>query len=170
MAHTLIAAMFDKVQRQEIVPHVHPVPGMEPLDYVALISRRFSNPCIVDTTRRVAFDGSSRHTGFLLPTVRDALKAGTPVEGLALVEALWARMCAGTREDGTVIEPNDPHWDRLTVAAEAARTAPGAWLGQTQFYGDLGENARFRDAFSQALSLIWAEGTEAALRRYLGLG
>jgi mannitol 2-dehydrogenase len=46
--------------------------------------------------------------GFVLPILRDALAAGGSVNGLALVEALWARMCAGTREDGTLIEPNDP--------------------------------------------------------------
>jgi mannitol 2-dehydrogenase len=32
---------------------------------------RFANPAIRDTTRRVAFDGSSRHTGFVLPILRD---------------------------------------------------------------------------------------------------
>lgn len=167
MAHPLIHALWHKVELDEIVPHVAPVPGRSPEDYVALIERRFSNPRIVDTTRRVAFDGSSRHTGFVLPILRAGLAAGTPVEGLALVEALWARMCAGTREDGSQIAPNDPFWDSLTARAEAARTDPAAWLAARQTYGDLAEDPRFAPAFARWLRLIWAEGTEAAITAYL---
>jgi mannitol 2-dehydrogenase len=168
MAHPLIGALFRKVAAEEIVPHVRPVPGMTPAAYVTLIERRFSNPCIVDTTRRVAFDGSSRHAGFLLPVIRDALKSGTPINGLALAEALWARMCEGSREDGSQIAPNDPFWDSLQAAAKDARRRPAAWLEQKTFYGDLADDRRFSAAFKDWLALIWSEGTEAALRKYLG--
>ena len=166
MAHPAISAMFRKVQTEEILPHVDPVPGTTPAAYLALIERRFSNPAIRDTTRRVAFDGSARHAGFLLPILREALAAGTPVEGLALVEALWARMCAGHREDGTRIEPNDPAWAGLTAAAEAARERPRAWLEQAEVYGDLAKAARFAAAFERWLALVWRDGTRAALDTY----
>ncbi|MFN2305547.1 MAG: mannitol dehydrogenase family protein [Paracoccaceae bacterium] len=167
MSHPLVHGLFRKVALQEIVPHVAAVPGMTPEAYVDLIDQRFANPEIRDTVRRVAFDGSSRHTGFLLPVVRDALKAGTPVSGLALVEALWARMCEGTREDGSAIAPNDPMWDDLQAAAKFAKNRPAAWLEQRRIYGDLAAQATFADAFSNWLSLIWQDGTEAALQAYL---
>jgi len=168
MAHPLISALFRKVQTEEIAPHVEAVPGMTPGQYVDLIERRFSNSAIVDTTRRVAFDGSSRHTGFVLPIVRDGLASGAPIEGLALVEALWARMCEGTRADGSTIDPNDPFWDSLVVAAKAARDRPMAWLEQSQFYGDLADEPRFVEAFERWLGLIRKQGCEAALRAYTG--
>ena len=166
MAEPLIHAMFSQVQREEILPHVAPVPDFAPEDYLALVTRRFANPAVVDTTRRVAFDGSARHTGFVLPTVRDGLRAGTPVEGLALVEALWARMCEGTREDGTVIQSNDPFWDTLVAAAKAARQRPRAWLEQRRFYGDLVEAGRFAGAFERWLARIWSDGCRASLHDY----
>ncbi|RYH04267.1 mannitol dehydrogenase family protein [Salipiger sp. IMCC34102] len=166
MAHAGVHAFFRRVEEDEIVPHVSAVPGMTPQAYVDLIDTRFSNSQIRDTVRRVAFDGSSRHAGFVLPVVRDALKAGTPVEGLALAEALWARMCQGTREDGSTIAPNDPHWDTLQAAAVEARTRPGAWLQQGWIYGDLAKETRFAEAFHRWLTLIWAEGTDAALKAY----
>jgi mannitol 2-dehydrogenase len=97
---------------------------MTPAAYLTLIEGRFANPAIRDTTRRVAFDGSSRHPGFVLPILRDALAAGGSVKGLALVEALWARMCAGTREDGTLIEPNDPQWTALRKRQRRPGHAP----------------------------------------------
>lgn len=170
MAHPLIHAFFRKVQTEEIVPHVESVPGMSRHHYVDLIDRRFSNDAIVDSTRRVAFDGSSRHTGFVLPALRDGLKAGTSIEGLALVEALWARMCEGTRENGTEIEPNDPHWGNLRQAAKKARERPKAWLEQNSIYGDLAGNERFSTAFERWLSMLWTEGgSEAALQAYTGV-
>lgn len=167
MAHPLIGAFFHKATHDEIVPQVHPVPGMSPEAYVELTGRRFSNPEIVDTVRRVAFDGSSRHMGFLLPILREALIAGGPIEGLVLAEALWARMCEGTREDGSIIEPNDPLWANLNAAAVAARDDPLAWLNQRDLYGDLAENAQFSESFGRWLRLIWAEGTKASLGLYL---
>ncbi len=167
MSNPLIRDMFLKIETSEIAPHVEAVPGMTPLAYVDLIAGRFANPEIRDTTRRVAFDGSSRHSGFLHPIIRDALAKGTPMDGLALIEALWARMCFGTREDGSIIAPNDPHWDSLTTQAAAAKTDPAAWIAQDQFYGNLGKNAHFAACFEHWLRLVWDQGTEAALRTYL---
>ena len=166
MSHPGIHAFFSKVQRTEIAPTVAPVPGMKPAGYVDLIEARFSNRRIVDTIRRVAFDGSARHTGFVLPVLRDQLAAGRSVEGLALVEALWARMCAGTREDGSRIEANDPLWDDLHAAALSAKARPAAWLEQNRIYGDLDEQQVFANSFSYWLDQIWDCGCEAALAEY----
>ncbi len=167
MAHPLIKGLFRKIEIDEIVPHVDSVPNISSVDYVDLIETRFANPEIRDTTRRVAFDGSSRHSGFLHPIIRDALNAGAPIEGLMLIEAMWARMCAGTREDGSIIQANDPSWDTLSSAALGAKSDPMVWLGQSQFYGDLGQNKRASECFVRWLELIWSEGTETALNQYL---
>ncbi len=166
VAHPRISALFDRVQREEIMPFVGAVPGVAPAAYVNLIRRRFANPAIHDTTRRVAFDGSSRHAGFVLPIVRDALDAGGSVDGLGLVEALWARMCRGVREDGSTIPPNDPFWDDLRAAAEAARERPRTWLEQRSIYGELVDEPRFSEAFERWFRVISSQGTAAALDRY----
>ena len=167
MQHQLIGDFFRKVAREEIAHQVEPVPGMTPEAYIDLIDQRFSNPKIVDTVRRVAFDGSSRHPGFILPTLRASLASGTPIAGLALSQALWARMCAGFREDGSQIEPNDPMWDRLNAAALSSKDTLRAWLDQRDLYGDLSDDAAFVADFERWLGMIWSDGTEAALRAYL---
>ena len=166
MADPAIAAFFRKVEKEGIAPYVAPVPGMTPLAYLDLITRRFANPKIHDTTRRVAFDGSSRHPGFVLPILRDALAANGDIGHLALTEALWARMCAGTREDGSVIEPNDPIWPALNRAALAAKEDPQVWLDQRNVYGDLGQDSRFAEAFCNWLTRIWAEGCRPTLQAF----
>ncbi|MGH1368601.1 MAG: mannitol dehydrogenase family protein [Maritimibacter sp.] len=167
MAHDSIRALFRKVITEEVAPHVAPVPGFDALSYLELIDSRFSNPEIADTTRRVAFDGSSRQPGFIIPSIRDGLAAGTPISGLALVSAAWARYCQGQREDGSDIGANDPQWDVLHEAAKAAKTDPAAWLAMTQFYGDLGENPTFASAFAHWLTRLNDQGLETAISDYL---
>jgi mannitol 2-dehydrogenase len=166
MDHPAIRGFFNKVQHTEIAPQVAPVPDMTPSAYIDLIETRFANPAIVDTTRRVAFDGASRHAGFLHPMIHERLASGDDISGLALAEALWARMCIGMRDDGSVIEPNDPFWDQLTKAAHEAVSDPSVWLAQRQFYGDLGDNTVFADAFAEWLTLLHDKGTDAVLRDF----
>ena len=167
MTHSLINRLFTKVAEEEIAPLVHAVRDMTPKDYVKLVHKRFSNAKIVDTTRRVAFDGSARHPGFVIPSIRDGLAQGRPIEGLALVEATWARMCEGTREDGSTIEPNDPFWDGLTAKAKDARDKPLVWLEMRHIYGDLAGDPQFSRSFETWLDLIWNEGLETSLETYL---
>ncbi len=60
MAHPLIRGFFDRIETDEIVPLVPPVPGVRLPDYQALIARRFANPKVGDTIRRLCLDGSNR--------------------------------------------------------------------------------------------------------------
>ena len=98
--------------------------------------------------------------------MRDAVAVGGSVEALALVEALWARMCFGTREDGSAIAPNDPFWDDLSAAARGARSRPLVWLEQAHLYGDLIHHLAFATSFTRWLDLIWADGSRAAIRAF----
>ncbi|WP_443135125.1 mannitol dehydrogenase family protein [Frigidibacter sp. ROC022] len=168
MADPRIAGLLDRVERAEILPHVRPVPEFTPEEYLTLILSRFSNPEIEDTTRRLCLDGSNRQPKFILPSVADGLASGAPVEGLALVSALWCRYCAGHFEDGRAIEPNDPNWAQLTETAQRAKSAPAAWLELREIYGDLAEAPRFSAAFAGWLRQIWAVGTAATIGSYLG--
>ncbi|WP_170410108.1 mannitol dehydrogenase family protein [Ruegeria atlantica] len=162
-----IVAFFRKVQAEEILPHVDAVPGTAATEYLSLVEARFANAAIHDTTRRVAFDGSSRHPAFLLPSLRDALASGSCLSGLALAEALWCRMCAGIREDGSEISPNDPLWEDLQKTALASKTDPKQWIEQSQFFGDFGRDARFADAFASWLHAIWQRGSREAIADYV---
>jgi mannitol 2-dehydrogenase len=167
MEHKLVRAFLEKVEREEIIPVVPPVPDTDLGDYYKLIERRFSNPKIGDTISRLCLDGSNRQPKFILPSAADRLAAGQGVTGLALVSALWARYCYGESDSGKVIPPNDPSWDRLTALAREARTKPEAWLTMTDIFGPLASNAAYVAAFTKALSSLWARGTKATLEAYL---
>ena len=167
MRNKMIVSLLEKIEKGEIIPHIKPVPGYTPLEYYELIASRFSNPSIQDTTRRVAFDGSSRHAGFLVPSIKDGIKHNISIIGLSLAEALWARMCEGTREDGSIIEPNDPHWEKLNACAKKSKENPLEWLEQLEIYGDTSKDNKFRDYFSKWLKMIYEEGVENTLNEYL---
>ena len=167
MKNKMIVRLLEKIEKDEIIPHIKPVPGYTPLEYYELIASRFSNPSIQDTTRRVAFDGSSRHAGFLVPSIKDGIKHNISIIGLSLAEALWARMCEGTREDGSIIEPNDPHWEKLNACAKKSKENPLEWLEQLEIYGDTSKDDKFRDYFSKWLKMIYQEGVENTLNEYL---
>jgi mannitol 2-dehydrogenase len=167
MENQLVSDFLTKVETEEIIPIVPPVPDTDLGDYYALCQRRFANPKIGDTIRRLALDGSNRQPKFIIPSALDRVQGEQSVNGLALVSALWCRYCYGTTESGKTIEPNDPSWVRLTAQARKAKENPAAWLEMTDIYGDLAKAPRFREAFVHALSTLWDIGTEATLKRYL---
>jgi mannitol 2-dehydrogenase len=168
MQHPLVRQYLAKVEREEIIPILPPVPDTDLEDYFQLVERRCLNPKIGDTIRRLCLDGSNRQPKFIIPSIADRLARGLPVDGLALESALWCRYCEGTTDSGRVTEPNDPNWDRLQAQARAAKADPLAWLAMRDIYGRTAEAPAFRDAFAAALRALWADGTEATLKRYLG--
>jgi mannitol 2-dehydrogenase len=167
MEEPLIRAFLAKVERDEIIPIVPPVPDTSLADYYGLIERRFSNPAIGDTIQRLCLDGSNRQPKFILPSVADRLKAGGAVTGRARGSARWARDCYGETDSGATIPPNDPSWDRLTALAREARDDPPRWLSMSDIFGPLASEPRYVAAFSKALSALWAHGTRETLGRYL---
>ncbi len=167
MANDLVRAFLRKVEQDEIIPHVPPVPGTSLADYYALIERRFSNPEIADTIRRLCLDGSNRQPKFIIPSLRDNLAAGTVPLGLILESALWCRYCAGTTDSGATIAPNDPNWDVLTATARRAKADPNAWLAMADIYGETGRDPRVQEVFARCLNALWARGTKAVLTDYV---
>jgi mannitol 2-dehydrogenase len=169
MAHPLVAGLLDKIEREEILPVVPPVPGTDLEDYLATIQARFANPDVGDTVARLCFDGSNRQPKFILPSTRDRLARGLPVTGLALESALWCRYLAGESESGAPIALDDVHAERLQAAARAARRDPAAFLGLGDIFGDLADDTTFRTAFATALTALWRDGVASTLERYLAL-
>lgn len=167
MAEPLIAGFLNKVEREEIIPIVPPVPDTDLNDYYTLIQGRFSNPEVADTERRLCLDGSNRQPKFIIPSIADNLARGVVPRGLILESALWCRYCAGVADDGSVIEPNDPNWDRLQAVAQAAASDPAKWLGMEDIYGAVGRDAAVVECFAGFLNDLAKRGTRAVLADYI---
>ena len=167
MHDPIVKGFLDKIENDEIIPCVPPVPETNIDDYYKLIVRRFSNPKIGDTIPRLCLDGTNRQPKFIIPSIADRLKAGKAIDGLALESALWCRYCHGTTESGQLIEPNDPNWDHLQTFARKAKDDPKSWLAMADIYGDTAKSPVFIKAFTIALNAVWAKGVEATIKSYL---
>ncbi|MEO0361736.1 MAG: mannitol dehydrogenase family protein, partial [Pseudomonadota bacterium] len=167
MGDPLIRGFLRKLLREEVIPILPQVPGVDVVAYAGEIERRFANPKIADQVARLCHDGAARQPKFIVPSIADRLAAGAPVDGLALASALWCRYCFGETEAGETIEPNAPDWTDLAARSRAARGDPAAWLSLRRVYGDIAAAAPFRTAFAAALKALWTDGVETTLRRYL---
>ena len=167
MANPLISNFLQKLERDEIIPTVPVIEGMNFDDYLIKVVERFSNAAVADTIPRLCLDGSNRQPKFILPTIADRLSSNFPIDGLALEVALWCRYCAGTDDKGNVIDVVDIAGPQLKAAALEAKTRPQAWLEMTDIFGPLGSDQRFVDAFSRALNKLWTVGTAATLEAYI---
>ncbi len=167
MEHPLIRAFLAKLEHEEIIPVVPPVPNTSLQDYFTLIENRFSNPKIGDTIPRLAQDGSNRQPKFILPSTADRLTQGSDVRGLALVSALWCRYFEGKSDGGRTIIFNDPSAERLHAAALASRSDPMAFIGLSDIFGSVGADARFQKRFNEAIDSLRSQGTAITLQRYI---
>ncbi|TCN32533.1 mannitol dehydrogenase family protein [Sinorhizobium americanum] len=167
MEEPLIRAFLAKLEHEEIIPVIPPVPDTDLRDYYKLIETRFANPKIGDTVARLAQDGSNRQPKFILPSTADRLRRGEDVVGLSLVSALWCRYFAGTSDSGRDIVFNDANADRLQAAALAAKDDPMAFLALSDIFGEVAQSDLFRRRFAHALKTLWEKGTRATLQLYL---
>lgn len=167
MENPLVKAFLEKLERDEIIPIVPPVPNTDLNDYFQLIDRRFSNPKIGDTIPRLAQDGSNRQPKFILPTTADRLERGLDVVGLALVSALWCRYFEGQSDSGKAITFNDPNAERLHATALRSKQEPLAFLELSDIFGSVGTDPLFRQRFATALNSLRSVGTAETLKRYL---
>ena len=167
MSHDAIAPFLDCLERMEMIPSVPPVPDTDLPGYWEIIKERFSNPTLCDTIVRNSNDGSDRQTKFIIPIIEDNLNAGRPVDGLAIVSAMWCRYCRGTTEAGNKCGENDTKWDRLHKLACEAPENPQGWLDQMDIYGLVGQNPIFQKAFADAVAAIDEKGVAGALNDYV---
>lgn len=167
MANPLINAYLAKVEREEIIPIIPPVPRTDLVQYFQLIEQRFSNPSIGDTIARLCQDGSNRQPKFILPSIGDRLAAGLSINGLCLETALWCRYLEGVSDRGTAITISDENAGRLQQAAIDSRTEPTAFLSLQDIFGTLAESESYQIGFSKALASLRAKGVEQTLNNYL---
>ncbi|MDQ0321378.1 mannitol 2-dehydrogenase [Pararhizobium capsulatum DSM 1112] len=167
MEEPIIQAFLDKLEHDEIIPIVPPVPNTNLHDYFKLVEKRLLNPKIGDTIPRLAQDGSNRQPKFILPSTADRLKRGEDVVGLSLVSALWCRYFEGTTDSGKPITFNDASADRLREAALKAKDNPDAFLALSDIFGEVAKSDLFRRRFAHALQTLWSKGTRATLQLYL---
>ncbi len=158
-----ILALVRRYLSEEAVPSLTAIDGVDFPAYAAQVVERFSNPEIADTLLRIRAFGSDRIPKWLLPVVRDNLAAGRTVEVSAAICAGWARFHEGVDELGQPIEIVDRLQTQLAQTAQAQRQQPTAFIENRELFGDLVDDARFREPYLATLDTLHTHGSAAAL-------
>ncbi|MFA3792903.1 hypothetical protein AB6T38_17480 [Aliiglaciecola sp. SL4] len=132
-----------------------------------LIESRFSNPEVRDTVPILCQDASNRLPKFILPIVQANLDQGKYCKGLALVIALWCRLCAKVADPESAITIQDAQANRLINQAILAKYNPFIFLQMHNIFGTLGDQDNFVQHFSNWLNSLRDVGTCSTLKHYL---
>ncbi|MFT6247212.1 MAG: mannitol 2-dehydrogenase [Cognaticolwellia sp.] len=167
MADPMISQYLKKLVSEEVIPTLAPVPGVSFDEYFAIIESRFANPEVRDTVPRLCQDASNRLPKFILPIIAANIASNRDCKGLALVVALWCRLCfegGNTESDFTL---DDPQSARLITQATLAKDNASIFLQMNDIFGNLGNNDNFAKNFTFWLEMLWDVGTLATLKHYL---
>ncbi len=153
---------------EEVTPTLPLPPGADLARYKASLVERFRNPALKHRTWQIAMDGTQKLPQRLLGTVRDRLKAGAPIERLALAVAAWMRYVTGVDEKGRPIDVRDPLSERLRRLADEAgpvaeRLAPALLQIREVFGDDLATDPRFTGPVTAWLACLFRGGAKATV-------
>ncbi len=150
----------------EIMPTVPAPQGVELQAYARDLLTRFQNPAIRHRTWQIAMDGSQKLPQRLLGTIHERLKAGAPIDHLALGVAAWMAYVTGTDEKGAAIDVRDPLAAEFAAKTRAAGRNGGALsealLGIGAIFGDdLPRQPAFTKLVARHLDALFAMGARA---------
>jgi mannitol 2-dehydrogenase len=149
--------------REEAIPSLKPVPGVDLSEYTEELIERFGNPHIRDTLARLCVDSSERMPKFVLPVLRYQLAEGGPIDRAVAIVAAWARWSAGTDELGASLEMTDPAAETLRARAAAQDDNPFAFVENRDIFGDLVDDPRFVASFEAASASLAERGARATI-------
>ena len=153
-----LVALLRSFWRDEAIPTLAPIDGVDFTMYSESLLQRYSNPHVRDTLERLATDASNRIPGFVLPIVHDDITRGRPFGVGALTVAAWAQYVLGLDDLGQPLVQHDALADELrSRAAGDSREADG-FLGIEAVFGKLSEHEPFVSAFERSQQLL-SEGT-----------
>ena len=158
IAQPALRRYVDALLRDEVAPTLPALPGLDLDEYRMRLLQRFANPALQHKTAQIAMDGSQKLPQRLLGTVRDRLRAGLPIERLALAVAAWIHYQRGVDETGARYEIQDP------LAAELARTDP--LTSFTPVFGELGDDQRFVCTVARWTTSLRERGVLASLESF----
>lgn len=160
----LFAEFLLKYMKEEAIPTLDPVPGIDLDKYCRILIERFSNPEVRDTLARLCAESSDRIPKWLLPVVRSQLARGGEIRRSAGIVASWARYVEGVDEQGRPIVIVDRLKDSLMKIAANNRVELTAFIANRAVFGDLIDHPRFVEAYVKALRSLHAKGALETVR------
>ncbi|QLG70957.1 hypothetical protein HG535_0A09040 [Zygotorulaspora mrakii] len=157
------------MNREEVIPLLPKIEGVDFDEYSLSVLERFSNPAIKDQVSRICLMGSGKMPKYVLPSISEQLaKPDGKFDLLTLGVAGWFRYLRGVDMVGKEFEIEDVMAATLKETANKGGDDPASLLGiQTLFGDDLRNNEAFVEDLARDLKLISEKGPLEAVRAHL---
>jgi mannitol 2-dehydrogenase len=165
MADPVVRAAVETMLRDEVLPLLPPVEGIDAEQYLSATLERFANPAIGDQLARLARRGTVKMPSYLLPSLHEAVAQGRPHGALLLAVAAWFRYLRGTDLAGRPLTVEDPRRESLQALARVGGRDPRRLLGMRSVLGPLGDDAAAVRRLAELLGLLYDGDLETALDR-----
>ncbi len=168
LGHEDVAGAMDNPELSRFVEaliHCDIIPSLKPsfdlAAYAREIVQRFRNPAIGHKLSQIAWDGSQKLPYRLLDTIKDALRAGRPVDCLTVPIAAW--MLFVERQSRAGVEIVDPLSAQLAEIGKGGSLVDGL-LGMRQIFpAELAEDGMFRSALERTVVAMREHGPRSSL-------
>jgi mannitol 2-dehydrogenase len=154
----IFAKLLRNFMDKEVTPVLDEVPGINLDTYKNSLFERFGNFQIKDTVARICLQSSAKIPKFILPTIREQLEAGGPIECSALVIAAWCRYNEGFDEAGNKYPIEDEMKVILQKKALDSHQDPLSFLRIESIFGDLINSKKFTETYVSALKCLYQKG------------
>lgn len=126
MGDAALAGFVDRMIRDDIIPTLPPVPGLDLGSYADAVLRRFANPAIVHRLDQIAQDGSQKLPYRLGDTLRANRAVGRmPRHVVAALGAWVAFLMQRARSGVPIVDPASERLAALAAAGAPARVVEG---------------------------------------------
>ncbi|WP_297691175.1 mannitol dehydrogenase family protein [uncultured Eudoraea sp.] len=175
---TIDACMRDEVfakfmrvfMDKEVTPILGSIEGIDIEEYKDNLAIRFGNPNIKDSVSRICSESSAKLPKFLVPTLMENLEQDGSIKFATFILAAWCYYSdKRIDKDGRPIEIIDAMAEQLHEAARETTTDPLAFLEQESLFGNLINNERFTELYSEMIGKIyWDSNIKKYMRDVLG--
>ena len=139
---------FERFESEEVTRALPESLPFDVKEYVATVSRRFSNQHIADSVERIVSDGFAKFPQFIRPTVRGCLEQGHVPEHAFRSIASWFHFTRKSLEGNMSIPYREPNIKVLTPLVESEEI----FVDSELLWGDLGEKyPMFKSELSKAI-------------------
>lgn len=162
-----IAALLRRYMSDEAAPTLAMPSGVDLAAYRERLLIRFGNDGLAHRLTQIAADGSQKLPQRWLAGARTQLRAGGPIDCVALGVASWIRYTAGTDLGGRTYQVDDPMAKRLAARhaehGDDTATLVAAFLDDREIFDSwLAESQSFVAAVNQAYQRLTKGGGPAA--------
>ena len=153
---------------EEATPILGPIENIDLRGYKDKLIERFSNPHIKDQLNRICTDGSARLPKFLIPTLREQLAKGGPIDRASLVLAAWCHVMENYEKEPDKYKFPDPILDELIREAKLSAGEDSLrFIKIKSVFGELANNQRFVTSYLDSINNIRQNGIKHTVQQLL---